>query len=129
MRGAALAAALWAGAAAAEGVDAVGTWACTMEVYDSGEIGAPEVFNISLYRDGTWALSGRSPDGAVYQGEGQWRYGRTNAGGASVTVEGQTQKPDAMPEPIAFTVDILGPDGMARAETEYRRTVSVDCGR
>ena len=118
--------------AAAQELDLVGSWTCTHAEYDSGaDLSRPveSVFNLALYRSGEWASAGRRADGAPYQGEGTWRYGRAAGAGLTVRLEGRIKAGIALPEPFGFEADIAGPDEFGRISQRYRTTTAVECVR
>ncbi len=128
---AALALFLAATPGAAQEIDLVGTWACALATYGSGQAitGTESVFNMALYRDGSWASSGRYADGSPYQGQGTWRFGRNTTGGMEVRVQGQIRSGLALPEPFSFEADIENPDTLSRITKYYDQTTTVECAR
>lgn len=121
----------WPGYAAAQQIDLVGTWACSIAEYGSGEAGAASdsVFNLALYRSGAWASSGRFANGSPYQGQGTWRFGRNVKGGFQVTVKGNINSGIALPEPFEFEADLEGNDAFSRITKRYNKTTAVECAR
>lgn len=117
---------------AAQQVDLVGTWSCSIAEYGSGgqaSATSDSVFNMALYRNGTWASSGRFANGSPYQGNGSWSFGRNLKGGMKVTVNGQITSGVALPEPFAFEADLESNDAFSRISKRYGTTTSVECAR
>ncbi len=129
MRRLALVAGVLAGAASAQPIDVTGLWACSVAEYGSGEPADPDLFNMSIGRSGEWALSGRGPDGAVYQGRGTWRFGRGAADTVTVVFTGSTLVPGGIAEPFAMEADLVGPDEISRITRRYGTTRAIDCLR
>lgn len=116
--------------AAAQGaIDVTGTWTCAIEEYAQGETEAPDLFNVAIYRTGAYALSGRRPDGEVYQGNGTWKFGRNASDGTTVTLTGKTLVEGGVPEPFEIVGDLVSPDEISRITRRYARTRAVECVR
>lgn len=117
-------------AAPAQEIDLTGTWSCTRAEYASGATTPTEnIFNLALYRDGTWASGGRFADGSPYQGQGRWRFGPSAGGGFELRVEGRIQSGLRLPEAFAFDADVIGPDEVGRNIRRYGVTTTVECYR
>ncbi|GMG82353.1 hypothetical protein LNKW23_15660 [Paralimibaculum aggregatum] len=125
----ALALAATATAATAQVPDVTGNWACSVEEYESGDAGqVPDLFNLALYRTGAFALTGRDPEGRVYQGNGTWHFGRNAANGTTVTLKGNRLE-EGIAVPFELAGDLVGADEFGRITKHYTRTRAFECLR